>query len=275
MHPESDALLDAIFDAPDDDTPRLVYADWLQEQGQSAYADFIRLQCAAAREPLWSDAANRLWEEIGRVWTRLDEEWWPATRDVWDLPAVRHDWDADRGAWVTRMGYSCRRLDAVHFRRGFLRDTIPLTYSQLARYGGSCWPWLPLPASTLQEEGVFESFRDVLELPRLSRVRHLCLAAFSDEHDYWPLLGSPRLSNLETLDLSALLLDAEAVEGLLAPGLYPRLREVRVKVFDVGRQEALIAGCLTADEDASARRSRELHGRFGARFEKVVWLTVP
>src|SRR5438094_4748150 len=46
---DADALLDAIFDNPDDDTPRLVYADWLQEHGQANYAEFIRLQCAAAR----------------------------------------------------------------------------------------------------------------------------------------------------------------------------------------------------------------------------------
>src|SRR5579883_3220124 len=83
MHPEADALLDAIFNHPDDDTPRLVYADWLQEHGYEDYAQFIRLQCAAAHEELWSDEANRLWVEIGRVWNRLDREWMPATRDQW------------------------------------------------------------------------------------------------------------------------------------------------------------------------------------------------
>ena len=29
-----DAFLRAILDAPDDDTPRLVYADWLEERGE-------------------------------------------------------------------------------------------------------------------------------------------------------------------------------------------------------------------------------------------------
>ena len=32
---ERDALLAAIHADPDDDTARLVYADWLQENGQS------------------------------------------------------------------------------------------------------------------------------------------------------------------------------------------------------------------------------------------------
>src|SRR5262249_51568994 len=41
------ALLRAVCDNPDEDTPRLVYADWLDEQGgesRTARAEFIRLQ---------------------------------------------------------------------------------------------------------------------------------------------------------------------------------------------------------------------------------------
>jgi uncharacterized protein (TIGR02996 family) len=38
-----DAFLQAILDAPDDDTPRLVYADWLEEYGQPDRAAFIRV----------------------------------------------------------------------------------------------------------------------------------------------------------------------------------------------------------------------------------------
>jgi uncharacterized protein (TIGR02996 family) len=41
---EQDALLAAVFAAPDDDLPRLVYADWLEEHGESDHAEFIRLQ---------------------------------------------------------------------------------------------------------------------------------------------------------------------------------------------------------------------------------------
>ena len=42
---DHDALLRAIQDAPDDDAPRLVHADWLEEHGQPQRAEFIRLQC--------------------------------------------------------------------------------------------------------------------------------------------------------------------------------------------------------------------------------------
>lgn len=39
------AFLDSIIAAPDDDAPRLIYADWLEERGDSERAEFIRVQC--------------------------------------------------------------------------------------------------------------------------------------------------------------------------------------------------------------------------------------
>jgi uncharacterized protein (TIGR02996 family) len=44
-----DAFLQAILSDPDDDAPRLIYADWLDEHGQSERAEFIRVQCELAR----------------------------------------------------------------------------------------------------------------------------------------------------------------------------------------------------------------------------------
>ena len=44
-----DALLRAIIDSPADDTPRLVCADWLDENGDPARAEFIRVLGAADR----------------------------------------------------------------------------------------------------------------------------------------------------------------------------------------------------------------------------------
>src|SRR5580704_2443031 len=44
-------FLRLILADPDADGPRLVYADWLDDQGQSARAEFIRVQCAVAALP--------------------------------------------------------------------------------------------------------------------------------------------------------------------------------------------------------------------------------
>lgn len=48
---DHDALLRAILAAPHEDTPRLVYADWLQEHSHDARAEFIRVQVEMAKTP--------------------------------------------------------------------------------------------------------------------------------------------------------------------------------------------------------------------------------
>jgi uncharacterized protein (TIGR02996 family) len=55
-----DAFLQAILSSPDDDTPRLAYADWLEEHGRSERAAFIRVQCQLARLPD-DDPRRRSW----------------------------------------------------------------------------------------------------------------------------------------------------------------------------------------------------------------------
>jgi uncharacterized protein (TIGR02996 family) len=48
----ADAFLAAILAEPDADVHRLVYADWLDEHGDPDRAEFIRVQCAVAIDPL-------------------------------------------------------------------------------------------------------------------------------------------------------------------------------------------------------------------------------
>ncbi len=49
MPSERDALLAAICANPEDDTPRLVFADWLDENGSAKWAELIRVECELAR----------------------------------------------------------------------------------------------------------------------------------------------------------------------------------------------------------------------------------
>jgi len=46
---DGDALLTAILAEPDEDTPRLMFADWLDEEGRGETAEFIRTQIELAR----------------------------------------------------------------------------------------------------------------------------------------------------------------------------------------------------------------------------------
>lgn len=69
------AFLDEIISSPEDDTPRLIFADWLDEAGDPR-GQFIRLQCQLAKtdllDPHFLDASHRcdqLLQEYGEAWT--------------------------------------------------------------------------------------------------------------------------------------------------------------------------------------------------------------
>jgi uncharacterized protein (TIGR02996 family) len=64
---DEDGLLQAIFEAPDDDLPRLVYADWLDDNGEPERAEVIRLQCGPEQEGATS-RVRELLEGHGARW---------------------------------------------------------------------------------------------------------------------------------------------------------------------------------------------------------------
>jgi uncharacterized protein (TIGR02996 family) len=67
MSPDESALIAGIVATPDDDLPRLVYADWLDENGQSERARFIRVQCEI--EKLRAEEAGLL-QQHKNTWSR-------------------------------------------------------------------------------------------------------------------------------------------------------------------------------------------------------------
>src|SRR5262245_24075479 len=78
------ALLAAIIAHPDEDTPRLIFADWLDQHGQPERAEFIRLQCGPENEAADKRAAEL--EERNRA------EW------LADVPQFPHTpWFFNRG----------------------------------------------------------------------------------------------------------------------------------------------------------------------------------
>ena len=56
---DREALLRAAVASPDDDLPRLVYADWLEEHDDPGQAAFVRAQCELAATPAWEPFAVR------------------------------------------------------------------------------------------------------------------------------------------------------------------------------------------------------------------------
>jgi len=64
---DESALLASVVADPEDDAPRLVYADWMDEHRQPERAAFIRVQCE-----MWRiDHDSAAWD--GALWDRLEE----------------------------------------------------------------------------------------------------------------------------------------------------------------------------------------------------------
>src|SRR5437016_2642828 len=121
---EDQAFLQAILEAHDDDAPRLVYADWLDDHGDEWRAEFIRVQCEAARLPE-GDPRRR------ELAARADELLWsmrgvlePEEEDYQDYVARMEagGWTEDPERWDWR-GW-CYPPGGLFwdstFRRGFL-----------------------------------------------------------------------------------------------------------------------------------------------------------
>lgn len=75
MH-DDDGFLAVIRQTPADDTARLVYADWLDEQDDPTSrvkADFIRLELRIANEP--ADDYTSLFVQLQRLAAQLDPDW--------------------------------------------------------------------------------------------------------------------------------------------------------------------------------------------------------
>jgi uncharacterized protein (TIGR02996 family) len=86
---EREAFLQAILDAPADDAPRLIYADWLEDHGEAAHAELIRVQCELARPPAAGARARR-------DGLRRREEELLALPQLW-LPGAGHGYKYARG----------------------------------------------------------------------------------------------------------------------------------------------------------------------------------
>src|SRR6185312_9026666 len=97
MQTDAEPFLQRIRAFPDDDVPRLIFADWLEEQGgaAAARAAFIRVQVALAALP--DDHPRRAGLVI-------------AEREL--LDAHRDDWEAPLRGLAT----------GLVFRRGFVDE---------------------------------------------------------------------------------------------------------------------------------------------------------
>lgn len=181
----SDELLAAIIEAPDDDAPRLVYADWLQAQGDPR-GEFIQLQCQLAATPederrrAIKIAENKLFATYGEAWLAPIRQAVPVAHEV------LHKYELARG-FVEEAQLT---LDCLPYLEALWKQA-PL----LRRLRLSPRLSLELPATPPRLDGVFD-------VPQLARLRtlelHLGGAGNAAARE---IARAPTLAGLRTLEL--------------------------------------------------------------------------
>jgi uncharacterized protein (TIGR02996 family) len=185
---EEAAFIRAICEQPDEDTPRLAFADWLDEHERPERAEFIRVQCERARGLGDRERRTQSLKRQTQLWQQHAAEWYV------------HDWP-DAGADAIT-GYS--------FDRGFV-DTVSLARRRLRGADlvriGQTRPLLALVRTlNLSMNEISDGgARAIADCRRLGRLRHLILSANPitlEGIEY--LAASPHLTSLEEVTLNHL-----------------------------------------------------------------------
>ncbi len=160
----------AILESPDDHVTRMVYADWLLEQG-NLRGELIALQCAQPTEDEGGELRRRaLWQHCGARWLAED---------------------------LGSSGIDPRR---VEYRAGFIYS-VQVPAAELV---GAVGPVLAQhPIHTLRLGARAHELAAVADSPVLRTVRRLELVTtFDDEEALARLFAAPALSRLEGLSLN-------------------------------------------------------------------------
>ena len=200
---DREAMYQSVLAHPDADLPRLVFADWLEENGEDALAVFIRVQCELARLPKW----HPVWINAGWV----DTSWLHGYNRIERVREVAG------GATV----------DA--YRRGFpwqLRVTdlpgfLPSGDSVFNRHpiGGLDIDWRDRP-----------DLSGLASAPWLSKISRLDFhLGEMAEADIRPLLESERATRLDELHFQFGGIAASGLTALLRSPLARQLRELRLR----------------------------------------------
>jgi uncharacterized protein (TIGR02996 family) len=192
------AFLQAIREAPHDDAPRLIYADWLEEQGgaaRTARADFIRIQCRLAELPDDDPTRDALKDEAADLLAEYEGEW------TQPLHGLVGDW---------------------HFSRGFV-ERITIGAEKWLTHAQRLFDFAPLRALHFLIHA-----RDVPHLAACEHLKAIETLDFSGCHLHdralQQLLVSPYLERLTALNLSGNGINTLGLRALVHSPLFPRLR---------------------------------------------------
>lgn len=210
---EHEAFGRFILTHPDQDAPRLLYADWLDQRGDPR-AEFIRMQCALQRLPAGDARWTECQERADALLKQHEHEWIQPVR-----PFIS-GWTFRRG-FVDQVLIEARQF-LLHARTLF--DQAPIRHVQILDIGNNVQalvdsPYLArLEALTIFASHAGDALARALALcPHLNYLRELNLGRnrISDA-GVAALAASRALRSLTSLDLSENLLGEPATHYLAA-----------------------------------------------------------
>jgi uncharacterized protein (TIGR02996 family) len=200
-------FLEDIIAHPDDDAPRLIFADWLEEQGDGARAEFIRSQIERARLPDWDAGQVRLRLREQELLAQHGQKWKEGLPDVKGIV-----WEG--------------------FRRGFVAEATVSNFAVLRGAASTCWAATPLEAVAIPWPRQDESADTI---PPLAGLRELSInAGHVDRQEVDRLADAPLLSTLRALNVRGCGLGVEGFHRLTASAHLGNLAALRVPHNSIG-----------------------------------------
>jgi uncharacterized protein (TIGR02996 family) len=204
------ALLRGVIDSPEDDLPRLAYADWLDENGKGERADFIRLQVRLAQIPQY----ERAWQEAyrGRRLMHGDE----ILQTLPPLPGGVK--------WAM-----------PNFRRGFPEGVRVDSIAAFLENAEEIFPLAPILHLEIdaRHESLDTAIVPLADSPWLGRLRSLEISLGRMAPTAARRLGeSPHAQGLHRLALTFGGIGSAGVRALVDTPLFPRLRELDLQSGD-------------------------------------------
>jgi uncharacterized protein (TIGR02996 family) len=193
---EREALLRAICENPDDDTPRLVFADWLQEHGDESRAEFIRVQCEVARLPTDDDRLDGLIRRECELQKQFGKKW------LGELPVP----DNEHIRWPEAPGW----LDGETFDRGFACQLFTQTAGLLAKHANVLFYATPVRRLLIWN---IKRGDKLAGLPQLRHLHTIRIRVFSKQAAD-DLLECPYLDSVPDIRLSLTALTEAHIERL-------------------------------------------------------------
>jgi uncharacterized protein (TIGR02996 family) len=231
MTSQHDDLYHAICAYPDEDTPRLAFADLLDEEGDPLRAEFIRTQVELAKvpeyDPLWVkcrqfDPNAILGHGMAHTLRPL-----PADGVFWGSPA------------------------SLGFRRGFPWFVRVERFPVFATHAPAVFELAPVRAAHVSSRAGISRLADCAHLARLTRLE--CSDTRLDGEAATRLGNSEHGTNLTELSFEQDGIEPDGLRALIESPLFPRLAALELKSNVILQAELLIDALGAADEPGTLR----------------------